>query len=96
MKMEVLMTTMKRSLLGAALAASVLALSACGTSDGYSRTSLGVGISSGPAYDSYDGYGYGTRRDWDADGIPNRYDMDRDGDGVTNRFDWSPNNPYRR
>lgn len=38
----------------------------------------------------------GSRRDWDDDGIPNRYDFDRDGDGVSTRFDWSPNDPYRR
>jgi hypothetical protein len=90
--MEVLMTTIKRTIIGVALAASAMALGAC-SSDGYSRTSLGVGISSG-GYDRYDGYG--NRRDWDGDGIPNRYDMDRDGDGVSNRFDWAPNNPYRR
>jgi len=49
------------------------------------------------------------RRDYDRDGVPNRYDRDRDndgvsnrhdrdrdGDGVGNRRDRNPDNPYRR
>jgi hypothetical protein len=39
---------------------------------------------------------YGRRKDFDRDGIPNRWDRDRDGDHVRNRYDRSPNNPYRR
>jgi hypothetical protein len=48
-------------------------------------------------------------RDFDRDGIPNRFDRDRDndgrpnyrdrdrdGDGVPNRYDRRPDNPYRR
>jgi hypothetical protein len=35
-------------------------------------------------------------RDFDHDGIPNRFDRDRDGDGVPNRFDRHPNDPRRR
>ena len=73
------------------LVASSLALGAC-SSDGYSRTSVGVGHSD---YGSSRDY-YGSRRDVDGDGIPNRYYRDKDGDIVSNRFDWSPNNPYRR
>jgi hypothetical protein len=34
-------------------------------------------------------------RDFDRDGVPNRYDRDRDNDGVPNRYDRRPNNPYR-
>ena len=34
------------------------------------------------------GHGYGQgRRDFDRDGVPNRYDRDVDGDGVPNRYD---------
>lgn len=49
------------------------------------------------------------RRDYDRDGVPNRYDRDRDndgignrhdrdrdGDGIRNRRDHNPDNPYRR
>ncbi len=78
-------TIIRKGVIAAVLVGSALALSACG--DGYSRPSVGVGISSGD---------FATPRDRDADGIPNRYDNDRDGDGVPNRFDWNPNNPYRR
>jgi len=39
-------------------------------------------------------HNYG-RRDFDRDGVPNRYDRDVDGDGVPNRYDRRPNNPYR-
>lgn len=35
-------------------------------------------------------------RDRDNDGVRNRFDRDRDGDGVRNRFDIAPDNPYRR
>lgn len=35
-------------------------------------------------------------RDRDNDGVSNRYDRDRDGDGVGNRRDRNPDNPYRR
>jgi hypothetical protein len=35
------------------------------------------------------------QRDWDGDGIPNRFDRDRDGDGVPNYYDRRPNNPSR-
>ena len=35
-------------------------------------------------------------RDRDNDGVSNRYDRDRDGDGVRNRYDSRPDNPYRR
>ncbi len=80
--------TIKTGAIVLAMIVAVMALGAC--SDGYTRTSVGFGMS---AYDP--GY-YGSRRDWDGDGIPNRYDMDRDGDGVSNRFDRSPSNPYRR
>ena len=83
--------TLRKTLIGAALVASSLALGVC-SSDGYSRTSVGVGYSD---YGSSRDY-YGSRRDVDGDGIPNRYDRDKDGDSVPNRFDWSPNNPYRR
>ena len=34
-------------------------------------------------------------RDLDNDGVPNRYDRDVDGDGVRNRHDRRPDNPYR-
>lgn len=81
------MKILKAGLVGIALLGTTAALSACG--DGYTSTSYGMSFST---YDR----DYGSRRDWDADGIPNRYDFDRDGDGVSNRFDWSPNNPYRR
>jgi len=90
-KSTTLKTTVKTTVIGLALAGSVLALGAC-ASDGYSRSSVGVGFSSSDY--GYDGYG--SRRDRDRDGVPNRYDYDRDGDGVSNRFDWAPNNPYRR
>jgi len=40
------------------------------------------------------GYSRG-RRDFDRDGVPNRYDRDRDGDGVRNRRDAYPNDPRR-
>jgi hypothetical protein len=81
--------SVKTGAIALAVMGAALALGAC-AGDGYSPTSVGFGMS---AYDP--GY-YGSRRDWDGDGIPNRYDMDRDGDGVSNRFDWSPSNPYRR
>ncbi len=80
--------TLRNTVIGLALAGSALALGAC-SSDGYTRTSVGIS-----SYDRYDGHR--PRRDVDADGIPNRYDMDKDGDGVPNRLDWAPNNPYRR
>jgi hypothetical protein len=35
-------------------------------------------------------------RDRDNDGVRDRYDRDRDGDGVPNRFDSRPDNPYWR
>lgn len=35
-------------------------------------------------------------RDYDRDGVPNRYDRDRDGDGVPNRRDAYPRDPQRR
>ena len=81
-------TTMKNTVIGLVVVGAALALGAC-SSDGYGRSSVGVGFSSSD-------YGYGSRRDFYGDGVPNRYDFDRDGDGVSNRFDWSPNNPYRR
>jgi len=80
--------TIKTGVFATAAVASLMVLAACGTSDGYSSMSLGVS--------SYDSGYYPTRRDWDGDGVPNRYDTDRDGDGVSNRFDWNPNNPQRR
>lgn len=71
-----------------------LALGACATDDGYSRShtsmSFGVSSSDGPRHHHHRGY-----RDRDRDGIPNRHDRDRDGDGTPNRFDDRPNNPYR-
>ncbi len=82
--------TIRTGVIATAAVASLLALAGCGTSDGYDSRSVSVGIS------SYDSGNYPTRRDWDGDGIPNRYDQDRDGDGVSNRFDWNPNNPNRR
>jgi len=70
-----------------------LALGACTSDDGYSRshTSMSFGVS------SYDGPRHHHRgyRDQDRDGVPNRYDRDRDGDGIPNRFDDRPRNPYR-
>ena len=77
----------KAALVGIALIGTTAALSACG--GGYGSSSVGMSFST---YDR----DMGSRRDWDDDGIPNRYDFDRDGDGVSNRFDWAPNNPYRR
>jgi hypothetical protein len=82
------MKIIKASLVGLGLLGTTVALSACG--GGYSRTTYGA------SYSTYDRDYYGTPRDRDADGIPNRFDFDRDGDGVSNRFDWAPNNPYRR
>ena len=73
--------TLRNSLIGLALVGSSLALGAC-SSDGYSRTSVGVGYSDYGSRD-YGSRDFGSRRDFD-------------GDGVSNRFDWSPNNPYRR
>lgn len=78
-------TTIRTCVIATALAASAFTLAAC--SDGYTRTSYSVGVTSG-----YRGGAYGDR---DLDGIPNRFDRDRDGDGVPNAFDRRPANPYR-
>jgi hypothetical protein len=86
--MNTIQKKLKGGVMAVALVGSVMALGACGTSDGYS-SSYSVGVS------SYSG-DYPTRRDRDGDGIPNRYDTDRDGDGVPNRYDWNPNNPRWR
>jgi hypothetical protein len=40
--------------------------------------------------------GHRGSRDFDRDGVPNRYDRDRDGDGVPNRYDAFPSDPRRR
>ena len=80
----------KRSLFTAGLfAATVLsgfALSGCAGDDEYGRgyTSMSVGVS------SYDDDGYYRRhhhRDWGS--------RDYDRDGVPNRYDSAPRNPYR-
>lgn len=83
------MTFLKTGLIAAGLISAIAGLGACSTyDDGYTRSSVSIGVSSGPGY-------YGSYRDRDGDGVPNRFDRDRDGDGVPNRFDSRPNNPYR-
>ena len=85
------MKLIKTSLLAIGAVGLLAGLGACSTyDDGYygGRSSVSIGVSSGPGY-------YGSRRDVDGDGVPNRYDRDADGDGVPNRFDSRPANPYR-
>ncbi len=98
------MKSIKTSLIAIAAVGVLAGLGACSTyDDGYyrDRSSVSIGVSTGPAYDGTyrdrDGDGVPNRydRDRDGDGVPNRYDRDRDGDGVPNRFDTRPNNPYR-
>ncbi len=72
------MKLIKSSVILAGLISVASALSACSTyDDGYRRgySSVSVGVWTGPGY-------YGSYRD-------------RDGDGVPNRYDRHPNNPYR-
>ena len=75
------------------------------------RVSPGYGVSPGyavaPGYSISPGYEVvvpqrdDRRGDWDADGIPNRYDpvynprWDRDGDGIPNRYDRDDRNDRR-
>ncbi len=83
------MTFIKPSLVAVGAVCAVAGLGACSTyDDGYGRSSVSIGVSLAPSY-------FGSYRDRDGDGVPNRFDRDRDGDGIPNRFDRRPNNPYR-
>ena len=68
------------------LVAGLAALAAgCVQDNGYPNTAYRGGYYNGGGSNS-GGYWNSPRRDYDRDGIPNRYDRDANGDGVPDRY----------